>query len=595
MLDAPPSPRSATLVNTFLTITRSAHTFNIKKYVYFFILLYSVLGASLLWGESSHQDSTHVLNDGVNSLSESLYFTKSTLSLHEIKKSDIHWEKSTGPQFNQGFGIDGLWVKMTLSHKTENEFWYLTLDNTRLNFVDFYLVHENTIQTNFTGDHRKLHEGSAFPTFKFKLQANKSAIIYIRIDTDTAVTFTPKIRNTESYGSYWTKRTLIQWLYFSLVIVCIILQRMFNPIPVGHIDLFYSTTLIFGLSYLFCFYGEANALFWPNLIYLKNTMLFVFGFLFQISFILFLRCYLNTRKLSSLLHKTYNAFAIMIPCLIIMIIINDSNIFRTISLAISGILTSVLTLAGAIISIRRRYISVIGITVCLFFSTFGILVWALKFLGYLPHNSFTENILLWSFFLDCVALSASFIHHHLSIRKERDTLQEEIKNIINDSPKRESKPNHRRQKSTSDTESTQTQPQKPSHEKKDIALHQNRIKNIDRTSVLEALSQLLHQERRYRNEDLNLADIATTINVRPDQLSAIINHEFGTSFSGHINKYRIKEVRTLLEDEPKTNLLEIAERCGFASKTNFNRVFKQHMKMSPTAYRKLKLQSVVHE
>ena len=55
-----------------------------------------------------------------------------------------------------------------------------------------------------------------------------------------------------------------------------------------------------------------------------------------------------------------------------------------------------------------------------------------------------------------------------------------------------------------------------------------------------------------------------------------------------LSKYRVEEVKTMLEDPKNSDesLIILAYDAGFKSKSNFNAAFKKHTGQTPTAYRK---------
>jgi transcriptional regulator GlxA family with amidase domain len=54
----------------------------------------------------------------------------------------------------------------------------------------------------------------------------------------------------------------------------------------------------------------------------------------------------------------------------------------------------------------------------------------------------------------------------------------------------------------------------------------------------------------------------------------------------YINVVRLNEVRQLLETSSES-LDNIIEKCGFASKSTFYRLFCEHYNMPPAEYRKI--------
>jgi AraC-like DNA-binding protein len=98
----------------------------------------------------------------------------------------------------------------------------------------------------------------------------------------------------------------------------------------------------------------------------------------------------------------------------------------------------------------------------------------------------------------------------------------------------------------------------------------------------------METEKPHLNENLTLGELANNLEILPNNLSRLINEEFGKNFHEFVNAYRIDEVKKSLAD-PKFahySLLGIAFECGFNSKSTFNSVFKQLTGKTPSAYRK---------
>ena len=107
---------------------------------------------------------------------------------------------------------------------------------------------------------------------------------------------------------------------------------------------------------------------------------------------------------------------------------------------------------------------------------------------------------------------------------------------------------------------------------------------IERT--VNDLKELMEEERVFLGEDLKLNNLALMLDIRPWQLSEILNTRFKKNFNQYINSYRIKEARKILTDEPDKNILGVAFDVGFNNKNTFNRVFRDDTGMTPSEFRK---------
>ena len=105
---------------------------------------------------------------------------------------------------------------------------------------------------------------------------------------------------------------------------------------------------------------------------------------------------------------------------------------------------------------------------------------------------------------------------------------------------------------------------------------------------VERINQLMALEKIYLNENLSLREFALHLKADPNLISFILNNHLDNNFYDFVNRYRIEEVKTKLNDPAYKHLtlLGIALESGFNSKTTFNRVFKQITGITPTEFQK---------
>jgi AraC-like DNA-binding protein len=100
--------------------------------------------------------------------------------------------------------------------------------------------------------------------------------------------------------------------------------------------------------------------------------------------------------------------------------------------------------------------------------------------------------------------------------------------------------------------------------------------------------------RAYARTGLSIRQLAEELKIPEHRLRALINSQLGyKNFSTFLNGYRIKEACDRLRDprEARIPVLTIALDAGFASIAPFNPAFRQSVGMTPTEYRRQKLQS----
>ncbi|HYJ46915.1 MAG TPA: helix-turn-helix domain-containing protein [Pyrinomonadaceae bacterium] len=105
---------------------------------------------------------------------------------------------------------------------------------------------------------------------------------------------------------------------------------------------------------------------------------------------------------------------------------------------------------------------------------------------------------------------------------------------------------------------------------------------------LNKLLQFMENEKPYTDGELTIQRLADRLSIPANHLSQTINEGLGQSFNDFINSYRVEEAKRRLVDPARKHysVLAISEEVGFNSKSSFNAVFKKHVKMTPSEFRK---------
>lgn len=104
----------------------------------------------------------------------------------------------------------------------------------------------------------------------------------------------------------------------------------------------------------------------------------------------------------------------------------------------------------------------------------------------------------------------------------------------------------------------------------------------------EALKQRilqLMQSKPYLDPDYSLKQLSDQLGTNTVYASRMINEFFQQSFTDFINQFRVEEVKQRLGEDSGDKLLAVALESGFSNKHTFNRVFKKHTSLTPSAYR----------
>jgi len=109
--------------------------------------------------------------------------------------------------------------------------------------------------------------------------------------------------------------------------------------------------------------------------------------------------------------------------------------------------------------------------------------------------------------------------------------------------------------------------------------------------IKEELEQLMQTGKPFIDPELSMQSLADQLNIRPHQLSRVINQELNMTFSEYINKFRLQEIAGKLSNPEFSHykISALAYDSGFNSVPTLNTLFKKVYKKTPSQFRKDKL------
>ena len=84
---------------------------------------------------------------------------------------------------------------------------------------------------------------------------------------------------------------------------------------------------------------------------------------------------------------------------------------------------------------------------------------------------------------------------------------------------------------------------------------------------------------------ISLQELSRRFGMNQTYVSRALNQGLGASFSEVINGLRVTHAQRLI-DQGGSSLLDVALESGFGSKASFNRAFKIHSGMTPSAWQR---------
>ena len=99
------------------------------------------------------------------------------------------------------------------------------------------------------------------------------------------------------------------------------------------------------------------------------------------------------------------------------------------------------------------------------------------------------------------------------------------------------------------------------------------------------LHDLVVRHGWYLEPSVSLQDLSRRVGSNQTYVSRALNQGLETNFSRFINELRVEHAKALLDAGKHSSMLDLALESGFGSKASFNRAFKRHTGMTPTAYK----------
>lgn len=108
----------------------------------------------------------------------------------------------------------------------------------------------------------------------------------------------------------------------------------------------------------------------------------------------------------------------------------------------------------------------------------------------------------------------------------------------------------------------------------------------DAKKYKQQLLNYVQEKKPYLNPTISLKILADDFGITSHQLSQIINDQFGDNFYDFINRFRVEEFKSKINNQEHKHysLLSLALDCGFNSKSAFNRVFKKFTNQTPSEF-----------
>ncbi|MDS0524230.1 response regulator [Clostridium sp. SHJSY1] len=121
-------------------------------------------------------------------------------------------------------------------------------------------------------------------------------------------------------------------------------------------------------------------------------------------------------------------------------------------------------------------------------------------------------------------------------------------------------------------------------------IYSNIVNNVNEKKKYNpiVLFAIKYMEENYYLNHLNINEISDKLEVTSSYLSKLLKKETGLSFIDYLTKIRIKKAMYIMED-PTIKIYDVAELIGYSNQHYFCKAFKKVLGISPTEYKRGKL------
>lgn len=113
------------------------------------------------------------------------------------------------------------------------------------------------------------------------------------------------------------------------------------------------------------------------------------------------------------------------------------------------------------------------------------------------------------------------------------------------------------------------------------------LKEEEADNYVKKLLDFMRIKKAFLRNDLTIEDISTELDISRHYLTEILNTKLNRNFYNFVNEYRIKEFKEELfhPDNKNLTISAIAFKCGFNSKSSFQKMFKKIEGITPSEFR----------
>ena len=351
------------------------------------------------------------------------------LSIADIQTADFQSNLPSNKSLNLKFTSSAYWLRVIIKNSSNRPIdKIIELNYPLLKSVDFYWqIDQQNHQTFHTG-YAQPYENRAYKStvFAFPLQllAHSQNVIYIRCATPNAMFIDMNLWEPSAFQQKELVNFVFQAFYFG-ILVSIFMFTLGLTIATKDLDYFIYLGMIFFMALAFITSrGLGAAYFWPNIPWLTQRGLLIFGSFFLAVQLLFICRVLNTKQFIPRL--TLIAKGLITLLLIMPLLLSVSFkwvVLANILITITTAFVAIILLIGVIKKHRNAYFLTIGFSLLII----GIIIRELHAAALIETNFYSLNGLQLSSLFGLLVLSFFLTDRYGVIQQEKLSTDERLK------------------------------------------------------------------------------------------------------------------------------------------------------------------------
>jgi len=368
----------------------------IKSFIYLLFLFHYLLLPTFLSANDPLVLYDFKTDHKVSKYIKYYFDTSNELGLKDIlDDKTLEWKDNKNPEsLSLGFNTSNLWLSFdVINICCENKNWYIELGYPPLDSIIYYHITEDGKTTSLQdGDQYPVPNNSIkskYYNFLMELPNNGKSKIIFKIKSESSLAIPLSIYSAEGFA----EKIQLEEYFFGAFCGIMIIMASYN------LFIYFSTkenSYLFYILYIFTFLLQSLSLrgyireYLPSLIYLNNLAPILFTELSLFFGLSFTSSFLQTKENLPIIHKFLMSY-MAVPFIGISLAIFTNYSIAIKFATITTFLSSFLILLISITSIRKKYRPARFFILGWGMLSLGIVIYALRMGGIIPHNFFTNS------------------------------------------------------------------------------------------------------------------------------------------------------------------------------------------------------------